>query len=137
MNIFSWSVSASYFTFNNYAYTDYLEYPLLLIQQLLLVSMYLKLNKLSSNLGVSALIIAYLGILYQATLGPSWFLVTLIVSTQKLSGLPQQISYSNIMKNRKLRKTRETLLTFLRTYRKANQGIQNDQYDPLQQKIGE
>ena len=81
MNIFSWSVSASYFTFNNYAYTDYLEYPLLLIQQLLLVSMYLKLNKLSSNLGVSALIIAYLGILYQATLGPSWFLVTLIVST--------------------------------------------------------
>lgn len=81
MNIFSWSVSASYFTFNNYAYTDYLEYPLLLIQQLLLVSMYLRLNKLSSNLGVSALIIAYLGILYQATLGPSWLLVTLIVST--------------------------------------------------------
>ena len=81
MNIFSWSVSASYFTFNNYAYTDYLEYPLLLIQQLLLVSMYLRLNKLTSNLGIPALIIAYLAILYQATLGPSWLLVTLIVST--------------------------------------------------------
>ena len=81
MNIFSWSVSASYFTFNNYAYTDYLEYPLLLIQQLLLVSMYLRLNKLTSNLGIPALIIAYLAILYQASLGPSWLLVTLIVST--------------------------------------------------------
>ena len=81
--IFSWSVSASYFTFNNYAFTDYLEYPLLLMQQLTLVSMYLKSNKTSSNFGISTLVIGYLAILYQATKGPAWLLITLIVRILK------------------------------------------------------
>merc|ERR1739844_47986 len=53
-------MSASYFVFHGYAYTDFLEYPLLITQQLILVSMHLKFNRIIvSPIAILAMILAY------------------------------------------------------------------------------
>ena len=76
----SWSISASYFAFHGYPYTDFLEYPLLLSQQIVLIFMHLKFNKIASIPTIVSLILAYLVAFYYMTLGPKWFLQLLIVS---------------------------------------------------------
>ena len=74
-------MSASYFVFHGYAYTDFMEYPLLITQQLILVSMHLRFNRIIvSPTAILAMILAYLIGLYYLTLGPEWFLQILIVS---------------------------------------------------------
>ena len=75
-------MSASYFVFHGYACTDFLEYPLLITQQLILVSMHLKFNRIIvSPIAILAMILAYFIGLYYMTLGPQWFLQILIVSS--------------------------------------------------------
>ena len=75
-------MSASYFVFHGYAYTDFLEYPLLITQQLILVSMHFKFNRIIvSPIAILAMILAYFIGLYYMTLGPQWFLQILIVSS--------------------------------------------------------
>ena len=79
-NCFSWTVNSSYFIYQGYAYTDFLEYPLLISQQIVLISMYLRFEKNSPNQNIFGLIVVYVFILYLMTLGPAWLLQILIVS---------------------------------------------------------
>merc|ERR1739848_788944 len=70
-------MSASYFVFHGYAYTDFLEYPLLITQQLILVSMHLKFNRIIvSPIAILAMI-----------LGPQWFLQILISINPPISAV--------------------------------------------------
>ena len=78
---FSWSISFSYFVFHGYPFTNFMEYPLLLIQQVILISMHLELNRIASMPMIVALNVMYLTILYYMTFGPAWVLQILIVST--------------------------------------------------------
>jgi len=83
-----WSMSASYFVFHGYAYTDFLEYPLLITQQLILVSMHLKFNRIIvSPIAILAMILAYFIGLYYMTLGPQWFLQILISINPPISAV--------------------------------------------------
>ena len=79
-NCFSWTVNSSYFIYQGYAYTDFLEYPLLISQQIVLISMYLQFEKKSPNQNIFGSILVYVSILYLMTLGPAWLLQILIVS---------------------------------------------------------
>ena len=82
---FSWSISFSYFVFHGYPFTNFMEYPLLLIQQVILISMHLELNRIASMPMIMALNVMYLTILYYMTFGPAWVLQILIVSNIKMS----------------------------------------------------
>ena len=79
----SWSVNVAYFVFHGYEFTDFLEYPLLLLQQIILISMHLKFNKIGSYPLIFGLMLVYLFGLKMMTLGPACLLQILIVSLKK------------------------------------------------------
>ena len=81
----SWSISASYFAFHQYAFTDFLEYPLLIIQQLLLINMHMRINNLMSSTGIVSFLILYFATIYNWVQGPAWLLQILIVCLTQLA----------------------------------------------------
>jgi hypothetical protein len=76
---FSWSISASYFAFHGYAFTDFLEYPLLLFQNISLIVLHLRFRGIASTPTILSLIVAYLVIMFYGIKGPEWLLQILIV----------------------------------------------------------
>ena len=76
---FSWSITWSYFTFHGYLWTDFLEYPLLLIQQITVICLYFHINKTLSKIGTFAFLVVYFLTVYSWLQSPEWFLQILIV----------------------------------------------------------
>lgn len=86
MNYFvsSWTVNLSYFIYHEYAYINFLEYPLLLLQQMGLISMHLKFTKTVKTPVAAFINFTYLWLLYNMALGPEWVLQILIVRINKM-----------------------------------------------------
>ena len=61
--------------------TDFLEYPLLLIQQITVLTLFFRIHKTFSNAGICVFFCVYLVIVYSWLQSPAWFLQILIVST--------------------------------------------------------
>ena len=64
-----------------------MEYPLLLIQQLIVIVLYFHINKTITKIGICAFIFVYFLTVYYWIQGPEWFLQILIVRMKSLKNL--------------------------------------------------
>jgi len=100
IELFCWSITWSYFTFHGYLWTDFLEYPLLLIQQITVICLYFHINKTLSKIGTFAFLVVYFLTVYSWLQSPEWFLQILISINTPLGSFGKICQIYEIVKSK-------------------------------------